>query len=60
MLHEINEEKVSNSTPFRPIENKANTFDQPTVVTAIKGANSSANDLDKENVKVGGSNNSSI
>lgn len=60
-LHDINEAKVANSTPFRPIENKSNTFEQPTVVlAAVKGPNTSAQASDKENVKAGGPSNSSI
>lgn len=63
LLHEIKEDVVTNSTPFRPLENKSNAVDQPPSKSlAAKGPNSSTGQtsMDKENLEVTGSFSSSI
>ena len=52
-MNEIKEDVVTNSTPFRPLENKSNAVDQPSskLLLAAKGPNSSTGQtsMDKEN-----------
>lgn len=59
-MHDLKEDGIEHSTPFRPIENQGSTSDQPTTETQ-KIRNLSAQE-NKENVKtIGlGSNNFSV